>query len=78
MGTVFGVFSDTLYVGGHEVNTEFDLIDEADMDLIRSKKILFGSRSFGFHLCRGLEILAQKNPLYQLNLINSYSCFSNL
>ncbi|MEI6337642.1 MAG: SGNH/GDSL hydrolase family protein [Verrucomicrobiota bacterium] len=36
------------------------------MDLLRTKKILFGSRSFGGNLCNGLTSLAEKDAKYQL------------
>ena len=36
------------------------------MDLLRTKKILFTSRSFGLNLCNGLTSLAKKDANYQL------------
>lgn len=52
------------YVDSKAAKERFSEISAADMDLLRSKKILFASRSFGLNLCGGLTSLAQKDKRY--------------
>jgi hypothetical protein len=58
------------YVNAAVADTEFHRITAADMDVIRSKKVLFATRSYGQNLYNGLVSLANKNPMH--NLLNSY------
>lgn len=52
------------YVDSKAAKERFAEITAADMDLLRSKKILFASRSFGLNLHNGLTSLAQKDKRY--------------
>jgi hypothetical protein len=60
------------YVGADEADNEFDRITAADMEVIRSKRVLMGSRSFGLSLLSGVNSLAIANPIYQLNRSPTY------
>jgi hypothetical protein len=57
-----------IYVGGYEVDHDFDGITDECLDLIRTKRILFGSRSIGLATLAGLNNLAEKDPKYALNI----------
>ncbi|MBN2581870.1 MAG: hypothetical protein JXL80_02305 [Planctomycetes bacterium] len=57
------------YVGANEADNEFANITAADMDIIRTKKVLFASRSWGLNTGNGLTSLANQNPMYRLNRI---------
>ncbi|MCZ7644390.1 MAG: leucine-rich repeat domain-containing protein [Planctomycetota bacterium] len=61
------------YVDSKIAKERFAEISAADMDLLRSKKILFASRSFGLNLCGGLATLAQKDKRYEF--LSSYQRF---
>jgi len=56
-----------IYVGGYEVNHDFDGITDECLDLIKTKRILFGSRSIGLATLAGLRNLAD-DPKYALNI----------
>ncbi len=58
--------STPLYVDSKAVKDRFSTITAEDMDLLRSKKILFGSRSFGGNTLGGLKRLAQQDKKYDL------------
>lgn len=58
------------YVDSKAVKERFDQITAADMDMLRQKKILFASRSFGLNLWTGLNLLAKQDPKY--DLVSSY------
>ena len=61
------------YVGASEADNEFYRITAADMEIIRSKRVLFGSRSSGMCLHEGLASLAAKNRIYTMPLSPIYS-----
>lgn len=61
------------YVDSQAIRDRFDQITAADMDLLRQKKILLVSRSFGLNLCKGISELAKQDPKY--NLLGSYERF---
>jgi len=52
-----------LYVGAYSVDHEFEFVTEECMRIIRSKKILFGSRSWGLGLG---SIMGSKDKKYEL------------
>lgn len=58
------------YVDSATIKGRFHEITAKDMDALRSKRILFASRSFGLNLCSGLKALAAKDEKY--NLLGSY------
>jgi len=54
------------FIDSKAVKERFADITAKDMELLRSKRILFASRSFGLNLRNGLEALAKQDPKYQL------------
>ncbi|MBN2584221.1 MAG: hypothetical protein JXL80_14255 [Planctomycetes bacterium] len=60
------------YVGAYEADHEFERITAADMEIIRTKHVLLGSRSFGLCIMSGISSLASTNPIYQLNRSPTY------
>ena len=64
-------------VGASEADNEFYRITPADMDVIRAKHVLFGSRSFGLCLKSGLGRLASQNPIYAIDISPSHNVNSN-
>jgi hypothetical protein len=52
-----------IYIGAYSVDHEFQFITEECMEIIRSKRILFGSRSWGLQLG---NIMGNKDPKYKL------------
>lgn len=56
----------TPYVGSWEVDNLFQYITPAQMDALRTKRILFASRSFGLNLRNGLEDLGNSNAVYDI------------
>jgi hypothetical protein len=54
-----------IIVGGYEVNHDFDGITDECLDLIRTKRILLGTRSIGLVTMAGLRNLAE-DPKYSL------------
>ena len=58
------------YVGAWEVDTFFDNITSNEMDVLRTKKILFASRSFGLNMYNGLTSLAASNSMH--NILDDY------
>ena len=64
------------FIDSKAIKERFSSITEKDMELLRTKKILFASRSFGLNLCGGLNLLAQKDPKYKL--ISSYQLYDVL
>src|SRR5688572_21158740 len=61
------------YVDSKITKERFDEITAEDMDQLRSKKILFASRSFGLNLYGGIRSLAAKDKKY--DLLSSYERF---
>lgn len=61
------------YVDSKAIKERFDQITQADMDLLRQKKIILASRSFGLNLVKGLGQLAKTDPKYSLT--TSYERF---
>jgi len=61
-----GATASAPYVGAAEADKEFRRITAADMEIIRSKHVLFGSRSSGLCLREGLALLAARNRMYAL------------
>ncbi len=62
------------YVDSKAIKERFDQITPEDMELLRSKKILFASRSFGLNLLKGLNALAKKDGKY--DLVSSYERYN--
>lgn len=54
------------YVGAREADTLFAAVTPQQMEVLRGKRILFLSRSFGLNLCNGLNRLRQEDPTYDL------------
>jgi PKD repeat protein len=55
------------YVGAYEADNFFSTITTNEMNVLRTKKILFLSRSFGINMVEGLARLEAKNPVYDFN-----------
>ena len=62
-----------LYVDAQAIKDRFSSVTSADMDMLRSKKILFMSRSFGLNTVQGLSLLAKQDKKY--DLLSSYKRF---
>ncbi len=62
------------YVDSKAIKERFDQIPPANFDLLREKKILFTSRSFGLNMVKGLRALAKKDPNY--DLVSSYELYN--
>jgi len=58
------------YVDSKTIKERFSEITEKDMDMLRTKKILFASRSFGLNMYKGLSALAKKDKKYEF--LSSY------
>lgn len=58
--------STPLYVDSKAINERFSTITAEDMEMLRSKKILLASRSFGLNLRKGLEALAKQDKKYEI------------
>jgi len=54
------------YVNSQAIKERFDTVTAADMEMLRGKKILLVSRSFGLNLFKGLTALARQDPKYDL------------
>lgn len=63
-----------VYVDAKAIKERFSTITAEDMDLLRSKKILFGSRSFGGNTLGGLRIMAKEDKKY--DLMSSFQDFN--
>jgi len=68
-----GPSKDAPFVDAKAVRERFDTITSEDMDLLRSKKILFLSRSFGLNIRAGLNQLAKEDKKYEM--LSSYERF---
>lgn len=69
-GGGFAVAQDAPYVGAYEADNFFSTITSNEMSVLRTKKILFLSRSFGLNMRDGLTDLKNQNPMY--DILNSY------
>jgi len=58
------------YVGAWEADNLFGDITSDEMDVLRTKKILFASRSFGLNMRNGLDSLKNSNLMY--NILDDY------
>jgi len=58
------------YVDSKTIKKRFNEITAKDMEMLRGKKILFASRSFGLNLCGGLRALARGDNKYEF--LSSY------
>ena len=58
------------YVGAYEADTFFSTITSNEMAVLRTKKILFASRSFGLNTVDGLTRMKNINPMH--DLLSSY------
>lgn len=58
------------YIDAAAIRERFADISAEDMELLRGKKILLASRSFGLNLCGGLTALARQDPKYEI--LSSY------
>ena len=61
------------YVNSQAIKERFSTVTKKDLDLIRSKKILFASRSFGLNLRSGLIHLTKQNAQY--DILGNYQRF---
>lgn len=61
------------YVDSQAIRERFDQVTAADMEMLRGKKILLVSRSFGLNLFKGLTALAREDKKY--DLLSSYQRF---
>ncbi len=64
----------TPYVGAKEADDGYKTLTAEDMDMLRGKKILFASRSFGLNMCKGLSALKKENP--DMDFLSSYQRFN--
>jgi len=62
------------YVDSKAIKERFDKITAEDMELLRGKKMLFASRSFGLNLFKGLTALSKKDSKY--DLVSSYERYN--
>lgn len=58
------------FVDSKTVKGRFADITDSEMELLRGKKILFASRSFGLNMCNGLKALARQDAKY--DFLSSY------
>jgi hypothetical protein len=58
--------SAPMYVDANAIKERFSTITDADMDMLRSKKILLLSQSFGLNTVSGLQLLAKEDKKYDL------------
>jgi hypothetical protein len=58
------------YVDSKTAKEHFNEVTAEDMEMLRGKKILFASRSFGLNLCSGLRALAAQDKKYEF--LSSY------
>ena len=58
------------YVDSKAIRERFDQVTAVDMEMLRGKKILLVSRSFGLNLFKGLTALAREDKKY--DLLSSY------
>ena len=56
------------YVGTAEVDQQFSQITAADMDIIRSKKVLLATRSYGLNMLDGITRLTNQDAKYGLDV----------
>lgn len=63
-----------MYVDAQAVKERFSTITDEDMEMLRGKKILFGSQSFGMNMASGLRLLAKEDKKY--DLVSSYQKYS--
>jgi len=63
------------YIDSQAIKDRFAGVTAADMDMLRSKKILFMSRSFGLNTVQGLGLLAKQDKKY--DLLSSYKWFGS-
>jgi len=61
------------YVDSKAIRERFDQVTAADMEMLRGKKILLVSRSFGLNLFKGLTALAREDK--KCDLLSSYQRF---
>ncbi len=61
------------YVNAQAIKERFDSISDKDMALLRSKRILFASRSFGLNLRKGLKHLEKADQRYAI--LDNYQRF---
>ena len=65
--------SAPMYVDSKAIKDRFSTITAEDMDMLRGKKILFASRSFGLNTCGGLSRLAKEDKKY--DMLSSFKRF---
>ena len=58
--------SAPLYVDSKAIKDRFPTITAEDMEMLRSKKIILASRSFGLNTCNGLNALAKQDKKYDI------------
>jgi hypothetical protein len=57
-----------IIVGAYQIDNDFYNITNECFDTLRTKRILFGSRSWGLNTVDGLKALAKENPKYNLTI----------
>lgn len=60
------VYADAPYVDSKAIKERFKNISDDDMKMLRDKKILLVSRSFGLNLCNGLRKLSKEDAKYEM------------
>lgn len=66
MGAVAEPVSAPMYVDSKAIKERFSTITDEDMEMLRGKKILLLSQSFGLCMVSGLQLLAKENKKYDL------------
>ena len=67
------IYAEAPYVNSQAIKERFSQLSAKDMAVLRSKKILFASRSFGLNLNGGLKQLEQQDKKYAF--LDSYQRF---
>lgn len=67
LGTLRSPAQDAPYVASYETDNFFSTITSNEMNVLRTKKILFLSRSFGLNMMDGLARMEAYNPMYDFN-----------
>jgi len=55
-----------MYVDSQAIKERFSSITDEDMEMLRSKKIILESQSFGLNMVAGLQLLAKEDKKYDL------------
>jgi Leucine-rich repeat (LRR) protein len=66
--------AEALYVDSKAIRERFETVTAEDMEMLRGKKIILVSRSFGMNTFKGLSALAKQDKKY--DLVSSYERFN--